>query len=303
MSPIGAPRRPVAHGSPYAHELEIAIVAVTEAGRLVHDFYERTDAAIYTKADGSSVTDADLAADRVIRQTLATHVPNDPILTEEGRDERARLTSSRCWIADPIDGTDQFIRRTGAFDVFLALVVDGRPVVVAGYNPPSGLLFAAEAGQGAWISDEARPELRRCTLAPGSDPARPRLATSVWFGAPGNQALVERIGQRVDAATIETITIGFSPRMFLAGSSIDAYLGIRPGTDQTMGWEWDFAVADLFLREVGGMVSDLSGNPHRYNKPMPRSRNGLVVARDPVTHQRVLAAVAAERDPDRSFSS
>jgi myo-inositol-1(or 4)-monophosphatase len=301
MTTTGAARGPAAGNSTYASELNVAIMAVTEAGRLVRDLYERADTATYTKADGSSVTDADLASDRVIRQTLAIHFPDDPILTEEGRDERARLTAHRCWIADPIDGTDQFIQRTGAFDVFLALVVDGRPVVVAGHNPPSDLLFAAETGQGAWISDGTGPELRRYTLAATDAPTRLRLATSVWFGAPGNRAIVERIGQRANATAIETITVGFSPRLFLNDSTIDAYLGIRPGADQTMGWEWDFAVADLFLREAGGMVSDLSGDPHRYNKPHPRSRNGLLVARDPATHHRLLAAVTAERDDAGSF--
>ena len=287
--------------STYARERDIAIAAVTEAGHVVRGFYERADAATYTKDDGSAVTDADLASDRVLRAILTEHFPGDPILTEEGLDESDRLSSSRCWVADPIDGTEQFIRRTGDFDVLLALIVDGRPVVAAGFNPPAGLLCAAELGQGAWVRDDAEPTLRRLRLTPVVDTAPAQLATSVWFGAPRNRALVERIGHRFNSAAVETVSTGFSPRIFLPAGSPDAYLGIRPGDDQTMAWEWDFATADLFIREAGGLVSDLAGEPHRYNKPVPRSRNGLIAARDPRTHRKLLGAVLAQRAPDRSF--
>lgn len=287
--------------STYSREREVAIAAVSEAGLVVRGLYDRADTATYTKDDGSAVTDADLAADQVLRTILTQHFPDDPILTEEGLDESNRLSSSRCWIADPIDGTEQFIRRTGDFDVLLALVVDGRPVVVAGFNPPTGLLCAAEIGQGAWIRDDAEPTLRRQHLTPVAEGAPAQLATSVWFGAPQNQALVEHIGHRFNSAAIETVATGFSPRVFLPDWSPDAYLGIKPGDDQTMGWEWDFATADLFIREAGGLVSDLAGEPYRYNKPVPRSRNGLIAARDPRTHGRLLAAVLAERGPDGSF--
>ena len=78
--------------------------------------------------------------------------PTDAILGEEGQNDDRRLTNSRCWIVDPIDGTEQFIQRTGEFDVLVALVEDGRPVAVAGYQPTSQLL-ARRGGthQGAWM--------------------------------------------------------------------------------------------------------------------------------------------------------
>lgn len=301
MSTIGEPAVSIAAASPYAREREIAIAAVIEAGLVVRRYYDRADTATYTKDDGSAVTDADLASDQVLRAILTQHFPDDPILTEEGLDESDRLSSSRCWIADPIDGTEQFIRRTGDFDVLLALAVDGRPAVVAGFNPPTGLLCAAEIGQGAWVRDDAEPTLRRLHLTPVAETAAPQLATSVWFGAPLNRALVERIGRRFNSDAIEPVATGFSPRVFLAAQSPDAYLGIKPGDEQTMGWEWDFATADLFIREAGGLVSNLAGDPYRYNKPVPRSRNGLLAARDPRTHGRLLTAVLAERAPDGSF--
>ena len=88
-------------------------------------FYESREAAVYTKKDQSPVTDADLASDRVIRAQIAAAFPDDAILTEEGsHDPAGRIAASRCWLADPLDGTQQFIERMGEFDVFLALVVE-----------------------------------------------------------------------------------------------------------------------------------------------------------------------------------
>ena len=74
-------------------------------------------------------------------------------------------------------------------------------------------------------------------------------------------------------------------------------IGVRPGADQTMAFEWDFAVADLVIHEAGGIVTDLSGQKFRYNKPVPNNVGGLIAAADPASHARILAAL--QRQPDR----
>jgi myo-inositol-1(or 4)-monophosphatase len=274
----------------YAEELDGAIAAALAAGAVVHDFYERAAAATYEKHDGSPVTDADLAADRVIREVLSQRFPEDAILTEEGRDDRQRLNSRRCWIADPIDGTEQFIWRTGEFDVLVALVEDGQPVAVAGYQPPTRTLVTATVGGGAWQRVGERAPARSA-FAPVGETIR--LATSKWFGAPGNAPLMQAVARRLGAAEGESLVTGFTPRMFLPPRSFDVMIGVRGGDDQTMASEWDFAVADLVITEAGGRVTDLNGDRFRYNKPIPVNVGGLVAAVDPMTHQRVLAALQA----------
>jgi hypothetical protein len=76
-------------------------------------------------------------------------------------------------------------------------------------------------------------------------------------------------------------------------------IGIRPGVDQTMASEWDFAVADLVIHEAGGVVTNLAGEPFRYNKRVPRNVGGLVAAADRETHRRVLKAAGAAETIDR----
>ena len=121
-----------------------------------------------------------------------------------------------------------------------------------------------------------------------------RIGTSKWFGAPANSAIIESVASSLGTVPEAPAVTGFSPRMFLAPRSVDVMIGVRPGGDQTMASEWDFAVADLVFHEAGGMVTDLSGQPFRYNKPVPRNFGGLIAAADPASHARVLAALQAQ---------
>ena len=277
----------------FSDDLNAAITAAVAAGAVVREFYDGETAATYAKGDGSPVTDADLAADRAIRDVLRDRFPNDAILSEEGQDDEGRLSVSRCWIVDPIDGTEQFIQRTGEFDVLVALVENGRPVTVAGYQPSTRLLITALNNGGAWMrSGESAWE--RVSLQPAD--ARLRIGTSKWFSSPGNAAIIDSVANQLGVAQERPAVTGFSPRIFLAPRAVDVMIGVRPVADQTMASEWDFAVADLVIQEAGGMVTDLTGQQFRYNKPVPSNVGGLVAAADPASHARVLAALQRELD-------
>jgi myo-inositol-1(or 4)-monophosphatase len=262
----------------------------------VADFYQRAAAATYEKRDGSPVTDADLAADRAIRDMLEKSFPDDPILSEEEVDDDRRIAESRCWIVDPLDGTEQFINRTAEFDVLIALVVDGRPVVGVGYQPTTQVLVSAVLGGGTWVQQRENAPYR-AALEPTQ--GRLRLATSKWFGAPENEALIAAVAAQLDITPGPPSVTGFSPRMFLPPRAIDAMVGIRPGVEQTMASEWDFAATDLVIHEAGGRVTDLAGNLFRYKKPVPCNVGGLVAAIDPATHEGVLRAVQDARSEPR----
>ncbi len=277
--------------SPFQKELEVAIAAALAAGSVVRDLYDRSAAASYEKVDGSPVTDADLAADNVIRAYLTSAFPHDALLTEEGQDDTARLSNPRCWIVDPIDGTEQFIQRTGEFDILIALVEDGYPVVGVGYQPTTGTLVYASKGGGAWVRHgDTTPEQLR-----NKEPAgRLRIATSKWFGAPGNLELLEATARRMGTEPIPPGVTGFAPRIFLAPRMHDAMVGIRTEGTQDMAHEWDFCAADIVIAESGGKTTDLAGNPYRYNKERTVNEGGLVVSATEAAHAQVLAAVQAE---------
>jgi len=105
----------------FEQELAVAIIAARRAAAAILD--QRSHPVVSTKPDGSP----DLAADAAIRATLCEAFPGDAILTEEGVDDGARLSSRRCWIGDPPDGTSHFVVGSDDFDTFVALAVDYVP--------------------------------------------------------------------------------------------------------------------------------------------------------------------------------
>jgi len=276
----------------YTAELDIAVEAARTAGKIVQEIYQRAEFAVYDKEDGSPVTDADLAADREIRRIIGARFPEDAFLTEETADEPSRLQVSRCWIVDPIDGTAQFIARTDRFDVVIALVVDGQPVVGAICHPPSGAILAAVRHQGAWRITEHGNEVIAIPAPRAGAPLR--VAGSIWFGVPSLQHELDRIIAELGAVEAPALPTGIRPHEILdPNRPFDVVIGPIATIDTTYGGEWDFAAPDLIISEAGGAMSDLFGEKHRFNKAQMRNSGGVIYSCDPETHARVVAACAS----------
>jgi myo-inositol-1(or 4)-monophosphatase len=267
-----------------AAELAVAVLAARRAAAAILE--HRAQPAVSIKPDGSPVTSADGAADAVIRATVRDAFPDDAILSEEGEDDRTRLSRRRCWIVDPLDGTRLFLDGRDDFDTFVALALDGVPAVAVTLQPATGLLLGAVAGQGAWMQEGDGPR-RRLGLA-AHTPCR--LATKAWLGAPGNLATLEAVARRLDGRLLQA-TFSLCARCFVPPrASIDAMIGLPTGVPLD-AWEWDIAPADLIVREAGGAATDLTGAALRYNQPEPRFASGLIIAADPVLHGRVVSAL------------
>jgi 3'-phosphoadenosine 5'-phosphosulfate (PAPS) 3'-phosphatase len=285
----------------FQRELDVAIAAVRDASATIAAYYAEASIAIYTKHDASPVTDADLASDRILRNHLTAAFPNDAILTEEGTDDPVRLTSPRVWIADPLDGTQQFIDRTGEFDVFLALVIGGRPVVAVAGHPVTGTVLSAVAGEGATIEDDAGK--RPLRVAPIGGEGRIRLGANRYHTLPRDWPALVRIAKT--AGVIPPASpLPFTPRAFfvLDGQppAYEAYLGLGPQPgDPGVGSDWDMAAPDLLLHEAGGVLTDDRGELIQYNKPEVELRHGVIAATDSAVHRRLLDRLKLERASTR----
>lgn len=280
------------HG-PYRRELETALTASHRAATVIMEYYEAQSAATYTKGDGSPVTDADLASDRVIRETIGKVFPGDALLTEEGAREGGRLANDRCWIVDPIDGTAQYVARTGLFDVMIALCIQGRPAVAVSVQPVANRIQAAVAGAGAWEINGGVAS--RFHIAPSLDP--PRLVTSKWYG--GRDAVqgeaVKRIARRLGAADPPVLEVGYQSRAFsTSGRTYDAFIGLPAESRGSIAQEWDLACVDLITHEAGGRFTDCWGRLHRYNKRSTSISGGSLACADPELHRVLLDAIAPE---------
>ena len=120
-----------------------------DAGAEIMKFYESGTAASYTKADESPVTDADFASEQIILPALGGLLPGVPIVSEEAVSAgyKPDVSKGTFWTVDPIDGTQEFIDRTGGFVVAISLVVDNKPVLGVIYHPALGIMYSA-AGPG-----------------------------------------------------------------------------------------------------------------------------------------------------------
>lgn len=275
--------------SHFGPELSVATEAAIQAAAAIMAVYDT--AAVHFKGDGSPVTEADLSADRVIRELIGNAFPNDAILTEEGVDDRERLLAHRCWIVDPIDGTAAFVAHEDDFDVYLALVIDGRPVVAVTIQPVTNLLITAVDGHGAWIGT-AGTTMTPLRIAPAG-PA-PRIGTRRWLGAPSNLPLLREAAQLLGpAATVVVPETGLNVRSLIGTERIvDVIAGIAVGGESLDAHEWDIAAVDLITREAGGACSDLDGAPLRYNQPRTAIDN-VLLSSDHDTHAAALRAISS----------
>ena len=120
--------------------------AVGEAGKLALSMREGVRS--WQKDAGSPVSDADIAADNLLRQRLMALAPSYGWLSEETADQPDRLLRKRIWVVDPIDGTRAYLANLPDWSVSAALVENGRPLAAALYVPVSDEMFVASKESG-----------------------------------------------------------------------------------------------------------------------------------------------------------
>src|SRR5947209_11629729 len=114
------------------------------------------------KADGSPVTDADLAADNIIGDGLAHLMPDVPALSEERAHSATLPYRGSIFLIDPLDGTKEFVAGRDEFTVNLALVTNGTPLLGIVGAPALGLIWRGIVGRGAervMLSEGAAPRV------------------------------------------------------------------------------------------------------------------------------------------------
>ncbi|HWV25107.1 MAG TPA: 3'(2'),5'-bisphosphate nucleotidase CysQ [Thermomicrobiales bacterium] len=279
--------------SAWQQEVGVAIDAARQAAGVILGFYDAHTASTYTKGDGSPVTDADLASDKILRELIGSAFPEDGFLTEEGAQDLSRRNFERLWIIDPIDGTAQFIAGTGRFDILIALAVHGKPVLAVSMQPVTGLIHVAVKGEGAWrITPEGAERFR---IAPPSEPAR--VTSSKYYRGNDGREQIVRIAEAIGAAPPPIMDVGFQSRAFDDSQrTYDAFIGLWNPPGDSAAHEWDIAAPDLIVNEAGGRLTDLWGREFIYNKRNTHISGGLLVSASPELHQRLLDAIAPELD-------
>jgi histidinol-phosphatase len=131
----------------YEKELTIGAAIARKAGDLALKIREG-NIGIEIKSDESPVTVADKACEKLIVEELSAAFPEDGMLGEEGATKES--VNGRRWIIDPIDGTRDFIRGTGAWSVLIGLEENGKVVAGHAYFPAWGEIYSGAKGEGAF---------------------------------------------------------------------------------------------------------------------------------------------------------
>jgi 3'(2'), 5'-bisphosphate nucleotidase len=247
----------------YRGEIETVIRDLAlAAGGAIMEVYARADFGTRAKADSSPVTVADLNADRLIAEGLASAFPDIPAVTEEQVASHRETGHRRFFLVDPLDGTREFIRRRGEFTVNIALIEDGEPVIGVVHAPAIGRMFSSLAAGGA---------VEEAVGADGAPVAGSLRAIRV--STPDNAALVVVASKsHRDQATDDYIARYRVADFKSAGSSLKFCLlaageaDFYPRLGRTM--EWDTAAGHAVLRAAGGQVLRFDDHrPLAYGKP------------------------------------
>lgn len=268
----------------YESELRLALRLAREAGVVILDYYAgplRVERKVGADEHIEPVTEADRAANELIVGGIRQEFPADGILAEESIDTERRLTKRRVWMIDPLDGTSGFIARDGDFAVQIGLAVEGRCVLGVVYQPLPDVLCWAVKGTGAWIERAGfAPERGRVTGE--MDVTRMRLAASRSHRSPRMDRVVRHFGLKEE---VQRGSVGVKIGLIIE-RQCDFYVHLSPRTKQ-----WDTCAPEIILTEAGGRLTDLFGQPLRYNHPDVQNRNGLV-ATNGASHDRVIELLA-----------
>lgn len=261
-------------------ELEVARRLAREAGAILMEFY-RGETEVKWKGHDDPVTAADHAANEMLVRELHRHFPQDAILSEEAPDDKIRLTHDRVWMVDPMDGTKQFIERLDEFAVMIGLAIEGEPTVGVVYNPATDQMFYAAPGMGAFV--EQKWTTKRLRVSDLADSNQMVAAMSRSHHSPTVDRIRERLGVRGE---IRSGSVGLKLGLIAEGR---AHIYIHPGARTN---QWDTCGPEAILREAGGTITDVNGQPMQYNTPQIRNMTGIVATNGTI-HENVIEAVSS----------
>ena len=256
-------------------EVNVAIRAATAAAKIIMEIYHNNETIIKTKEDGSPVTKADLASNDVIKKILLEESEH-PILSEEDVQEADRITNGTVWIIDPLDGTSDFIDKTGEFTVMVSLVRNRKPVLGVIAWPVKGVIFVAQTGQGAFkYSDYKWTKMNVSKIT--------KIPECRMIGS--RHHLSDKEKEFVDSLGIANFaSIGSSLKVCMIGmGEAEAYI-----TTTNKMKEWDTAASYCIITEAGGKMTDLSGARLTYNNKDVYHKNGILVTNGKQIHNEIL---------------
>ena len=228
--------------------LEIALTA----DKAVMAVYE-TDFSIEYKDDSSPLTRADMTAHKIITEALERLEPRFPILSEESNEIpwSTRKRWETFWLVDPLDGTKDFVNRSGEFTVNIALIDKGEPVLGVVTAPALNQAYMGVKGGGSFRQTKASRTVIQCSSLHNP----PRVLASKNHLNQATRRFINRMGD------CKMVQAGSSLKFCrIAEGAADIYPRMGPTS------EWDTAAAHCVLEAAGGRIQTLAGKRLTYGK-------------------------------------
>ena len=225
-------------------DLDILQLAADLADRESMTSWRSDDLEVEIKNDGSPVSAADRLIERLLRELLAEHRPDDRVLGEE---EGSIGTGARCWVLDPIDGTSSYVAGRRAWGSLVALEDGGRPVAGMVTMPALGRRWWGTLDGGAFTSDEPGATPRSIRVSSEADVGHMR-----WSSGPiideldtDERERIALVGRRSNYVAMNEWTT--YPALMVADGSLD--LAVH------FGMHWDHAALAGVVAAAGGAVA------------------------------------------------
>jgi myo-inositol-1(or 4)-monophosphatase len=260
--------------APRSATITVMIRAAFAAAKgLKRDFGEVEHLQVSEKGPGDFVSRADHQAERTLKAELARTRPEYGFLGEEGGETRG--DGRHRWIVDPLDGTNNFLHGVPHFAISIGLERDGEIVAGVIYQPISDELFWAEKGNGAFI-DTPNARSRRLRVSGRKDPARALVGCgmpNIGRGGDHDVFLAKLRGLMAHTGGVRGWGSASLDLAFVAAGRFDAFFQFALAP-------WDVAAGILMVREAGGLISDIAGQPYAMGGPSILASN--VGLRDPL---------------------
>lgn len=218
-----------------------AEAAAVAAGRVLAGFFRKPLRTRLKRGD-SMVTEADHAAEAVVREYITGAFPGDSILAEEGGFHAG--DRAWCWTLDGLDGTQNFIAGVPFFAVGIAVLADDAPVVAVIHDPLRGETYTAERERGAWRNG--------VPIRVRNEPLGPSSLIAVRHRFLRREA--ERLYDVLPTRKFRSLGSMSMELALVAAGALDGVVANRPHL-------WDIAPGILLVTEAGGHVESFDGGP------------------------------------------
>jgi myo-inositol-1(or 4)-monophosphatase len=244
--------------------------AARAGGQVLLDWRGRFE--VRQKGPADLVTEADLASQRKIREILLGEFPDHRFLGEEGEsgNDPGQSGSPYRWIVDPLDGTTNYVHQVPIYSVSVALEQAGEVIAGTVLNPVDGQCFTATAGGGAFLNGQ------RLRVSDVKDLGDALVAVSFGAKPARDSEEVDRFLRILPyCQAIRRFGSAALNLCYLAAGRIDVYWGTKTKA-------WDIAAGVLLIREAGGVVTGIDGEP--FDLAVPR----FAAAASPPLHRELV---------------